>query len=134
LSFDDLAVSKQNLRPAPFTPALGRDRLVLMNGAYPTELAELTALTRKYADDLQPGPTGSDDTPARAVETGAIFMTRDLSGARPGSNAAAMYPFGPPQRPAENIRAYAKLLLSQADNALDLSKLPYVPGVCCTIR
>ncbi|OBJ87463.1 hypothetical protein A9W97_17815 [Mycobacterium gordonae] len=106
--------------------------LVLMNGAYPTELAELTALTRKYADDLQPGPTGSDDTPARAVETGAIFMTRDLSGARPGSNAAAMYPFGPPQRPAENIRAYAKLLLSQADNALDLSKLPYVPALILT--
>lgn len=106
--------------------------LVLMNGAYPIEPAELTALTRKYADDFYPVPTGGDCTPARAVDTGSVSMTCDLAGATLGSNAAAMYSASSPPRPADNVRAYAKLLLSQANKALDLSKLPNVPALILT--
>lgn len=119
--------------------------LVLMNGGYPTDPPEVTALTmnlattmprvasdRQYADEFYQVLMGGPATSPTSDDEGGVASINDLIETAYESNADNIHLASLPFESAENLFVYANLLKPYVDTPQDLTNLPDVETLILT--
>ncbi|WP_084054548.1 SDR family oxidoreductase [Mycobacterium avium] len=119
--------------------------LVLMNGGYPIDPPELTALTinlattmprvasdRQYADEFYRVLMGGPAASTSLASDGDVASINDLIETAYESNADNIHLASLPFESAENLFIYANLLKPYVDTPQDLSNLPDVQTLILT--